>query len=204
MDLRRRSDFADRPSWFLQECEALGLFQTRMPRFPQLFFYNFSEMEVVEKQGQSSLGPSVTQWSSMGWLLSHPRLESKSGMSDVLYWHLEGSFDKNQKRMHVRRRQPPPAHPRLHSDHLRFFTGRLRWTLLSEGGSAIEMTSEEEISGANEKEGEFWLETGEGGRENRPKSSLVKKLASAIPLEEEEDYYVPSSVPEEQELRIRK
>ena len=196
MDLRRRNDFADKPFWFLQECGALGLFQTRMPRFPQLFFYDFPENEVAGKQGQSPLGPSATQWLSMGHLTSHPRLESKSGMSDVLYLHLEGTagpLDRSQESTYERRRQPPPAHPRLHEDYLWLFTWRFRWTGLDK----------REPSGTNNTEDEFWLEIGEGHKESRPENSLIRRLTLAAAVEGSDDY-IPSSVPEEQELRIPK
>lgn len=196
MDLRRKNDFANKPSWFLRECEALGLFQARMPRFPQLFFYQISQAEVAEKQGQLPLGPSATQWSSMGWLASHPRLESKSGVSDVLYWQLENmvrSLNKEQGSTRSRRTQAPSPHPRLDPEYSWIFTRRFKW---------IEV-DEDEARERNEREDEFWLETGEAWRENRPPSSLTRRFASAAAPEEGSDY-IPSSVPEEQELRIRK
>ena len=196
MDLRRRSDFVDKPSSFLQECEALGLFQTRMPRFPQLFFYDFPEAEVAGKQGQSPLGPSATQWLAMGRLISHTRLESKSGLSDVLYLYLEGTvgpLDRSQESAQGRRGQPPPPHPHLHPDYLWLFTWRLRWT----------GADEREISGTNNTEDDFWLEIGEGRKENRPENSLTRRLTLAAAVEGSDDY-IPSSVPEERELRIPK
>jgi hypothetical protein len=185
MDLRRRNDFASKPSWFLRECEALGLFQTRMPRFPQLFFYNCSEAEVIGKQGQAPLGPSAMQWSSMGWLASHPRLESKSGVSDVLYQQLE--------KIYGARTRAASAHPHLDPGYLWIFTRRFQWTDLDK----------EEMRVRNKREEDFWLETGEGRRENRPQSSLTRRLTSAAAMEDGSDY-IPSSVPEEQELRVRK
>ena len=206
MDVRRRSDFADRPPEFLQECEALGLFQTRMPRFPQLFFLNFSETGVIGKEGQSPLGPSATQWGCMDWLISQPRLESKCGMSDVLYLHLErvaGHPDKKLPRADDRGERPPPAHPRLHPDHLEPFIRLVGW-MLDEGESLIKTTFEEAMGGTDQEEEEFWLGTSEGCGENKPKSLLTRELISAACLEEGGDYYIPSSIPEEQELRIRK
>lgn len=45
--LDKRQRIADRntPNWFMEQCEALGLFTTQIPAFAQLFFYKFNEQE---------------------------------------------------------------------------------------------------------------------------------------------------------------
>jgi len=45
---------------FKTEYDRLGLFQTRMPRFSQMFFYNFGEREVVQELGQLRIGSVVS------------------------------------------------------------------------------------------------------------------------------------------------
>jgi len=45
---------------FKNKCDGLGLFQTRMPRFSQIFFYNFEEREVVQELGQLRTGSMVS------------------------------------------------------------------------------------------------------------------------------------------------
>ena len=74
--------------WLIQGCDVLGLFQTRMPRFTQLFFHDFSEDEKTLEIGQSS-SPSSSLRAAKAFLESGVRLESKSGLSDVWYHYVE-------------------------------------------------------------------------------------------------------------------
>ena len=76
------------PGRFIQECEALGLFQTRMPRFTQLFFHDFCGREVALEIGQSETF-SCRQRAAKAFLTSGARLESKCGLSDIWYHFVE-------------------------------------------------------------------------------------------------------------------
>lgn len=124
--MRRRSDFGEKPSWFVEECNALGLFRTRTPRFSQLFFYDFSEEEVLQKQGQPEDGAKVSRRAATAYLSSRVRLESKSGLSDVWYWCLERGSG-NPRRSLEGYGKLTHSHPRLHCDHMELFINRLRW-----------------------------------------------------------------------------
>lgn len=73
---------------FIQECEILGLFQTRLPRFTQLFFHDFEEHELTLSSGQS-LTSTSSQRAARAYLLSGIRLESKCGLSDAWYSYVE-------------------------------------------------------------------------------------------------------------------
>jgi hypothetical protein len=60
-----------------------------LPGFSQLFFYDFSEPEVEQRQGQSGTGGVVSRRAAKAYILSGVRLESSSGISDVWYSYVE-------------------------------------------------------------------------------------------------------------------
>ena len=91
LDHRRRAKFEAKPTGFLKESERLGLFQARLPGFSQLFFHNFSEREVMERQGQSNTGGVVSRRAAEAYLRSGVRLESSCGISNVWYSYVESN-----------------------------------------------------------------------------------------------------------------
>jgi hypothetical protein len=127
LDQRRRKDFDGKPALFLKECETLGLFKTKMPLFPQLFFHEFSETEVHQKQGQSALGPTVSHRAGMTYIGSPIRLESKSGMSDVWYWYLERNSRSFSQGSTSSIQSPRLPRPHLNPIHIEPFVIALGW-----------------------------------------------------------------------------
>ena len=77
--------FAQKSLEFREECEGLGLFEARMPRFSQLFFHDFTDIETKERCGQAETGSRVSRRAAEAYLLSGVRLESSCGISDI--WH---------------------------------------------------------------------------------------------------------------------
>jgi len=191
LDLRRRNDFREKPSWFIEECGNLGLFETKMPRFSQLFFYDFSVEEICEKEGQLAGGRLLLRRAAAAQGNSNVRLESKSGISEVWYRCLEGkpetsgkestSLEQNGKLRLLKQ-------PGLRVDHMELFINKLGWVELHGGVSAARGAT----AGSGRGEEESGIEDG---------------LLQAGILEEEAEMatedYVPSSVPEERELGIR-
>jgi hypothetical protein len=176
LDLRRRNAFKEKPSRFTEESRTLGLFQTRMPRFSQLFFYDFSEEEVCQKQGQLGSGLLASERAATTYLDSNVRLESKCGISDVWYWCLEQSarlYGEEATSVGRQGKYAQSDHPRLHPYHMELFINRLGWRELHRGLLV----------------------------ERR-----IKKRRLAVVPRGGEDFatedYVPSSIPEERELRI--
>lgn len=99
LDRKRRFEFADLPRKFKDECERLGLFQTKMPRFSQLFFHEFSDAETFTRSGQTTAPGSATPIrAARAYLKSRKRLESSCGISDIWYRYVElnaGIFVEN-------------------------------------------------------------------------------------------------------------
>lgn len=128
----------------------------------------------------------------MIWLTSHSLLESKSGVSDLLYLQLDkiARLSNEEEELSLFGGRGP--HPRLDPEYLWVFAHRFQWT----------DPDEEDVHERSKREQEFWLETGLEGTQDRPESSLTRRFTSAAVPEEGSDY-VPSSVPEERELRIR-
>ena len=63
-----------------------------MPRFSQLFFYDFHRSEVAGAGGQEA-GGAVSRRAAEAYLKSGVRLESTCGISDVWYWYVESNRD---------------------------------------------------------------------------------------------------------------
>lgn len=84
LDDMRERDFEDEPEWLLEECENLRLFKTRMPRFSQAFFYEFSEEEITSRSGQQ-ISSATSKRAGQAYVRSEVRLHSKCGISDVWY-----------------------------------------------------------------------------------------------------------------------
>lgn len=103
LDQRRVRAFKANPGWLLRECEDLGLFTARMPRFSQLFFYQFSELEEANCLGQPLSSPPC-QRAAEAFLRSRVRLESTCGVSNVWYSFL-GTYQAEQ------RQTSPPSTP---------------------------------------------------------------------------------------------
>ena len=76
------------PDSFIKDCKSLGLFKTRMPRFRQLFFYNFHRHEFVLNMGQGICSTSSAR-AAKAYLRSGVQLGSKCGLSDVWYHYVE-------------------------------------------------------------------------------------------------------------------
>ena len=106
------------PDQLLKECESLGLFTTRMPRFKQLFFYNFAEGEIWRCMGQATTSSSSRR-AAEAYLRSGVRLESTCGISDAWYRYVETHQnlfqDSTAEDTLVPR--PKPSHPRPQLDN---------------------------------------------------------------------------------------
>ena len=87
-DQRRKLRFSDVSNSIAEECERLGLWKTRAPRFTQLFFYNFFEHEATLGLGQAS-SLAASRRAAKTYLTSGARLESKCGLSDVWFHYVE-------------------------------------------------------------------------------------------------------------------
>ena len=99
-----------------------------MPRFPQLFFHQFSDTEVRQRQGQSTVGPTVSHRAAMAYIKSGVRLESKCGMSDIWYCYLDrnpGLFIEDLTS--IRSPRSPPHGPHLDPSHIGPFVSLLGW-----------------------------------------------------------------------------
>ena len=129
LDQTRRMEFDDNPAWLIEECEGLGLFTTRMPRFLQLFFYNFSDWEILIELGQPT-SSSSSRRAAEAYLLSGNRPQSACGISNVWYHYVENNQD-----LYSRGTTQPlpihqqPSHPRPHSDryHEMYLWSILEW-----------------------------------------------------------------------------
>ena len=129
LDERRKVQLGDASDLVQQECERLGLFETRTPRFSQLFFYNFDDDEVATRAGQL-LTIKASQRGAKACLRSGARLESKCGISDVWY-----SYLLQNKALFAHPDSPPPTQepattgPRAYSEfhHLPHIYDTFRW-----------------------------------------------------------------------------
>ena len=83
-DQRRRAAYRNNPAWFIEECEALGLFTVRMPAFAQVFFYKFTTGE-ISNQADQPTSSSSSKRAAEAYLISGIQLESTCGVSDVWY-----------------------------------------------------------------------------------------------------------------------
>jgi hypothetical protein len=104
LDDRRRARFLRKPVLFKEKCEQLGLFRTRLPGFSQLFFHDFSKLEVYQRKGQTQTGGVVSRRAAETYLRSGVRLESSCGISDVWYSYVEHNI-------HLFREPEPPTAP---------------------------------------------------------------------------------------------
>lgn len=93
LDNRRRDEFGPKLVQSRDECEQLGLFRTRMPRFSQLFFYNFDQWEVERREGQSMAGGVVSKRGAEAYARSGARFESLCGISDIWYHYVESNLE---------------------------------------------------------------------------------------------------------------
>lgn len=137
------------------ECDGLGLFATRIPRFTQLFFYEFTEDEIFELEGQPEGG--LTSWRAARAYLdsSGIRLESTCGISEVWYRYLENheqlfGFDPSTP---PSEQELDPPHPYVKTIHLRSMWEALEWetqhkALLKEGYATIGSQDGQPIDGA--------------------------------------------------------
>jgi hypothetical protein len=86
-----------------------------MPRFSQMFFYEFEEWEVTKGLGQSKNGSVVSRRGAGAYVRSGVRLESSCGISDVWYRYVElnaGRF-KGQNSTSMEFSIHSPVHPSL-------------------------------------------------------------------------------------------
>lgn len=90
LDGRRRLAFRWKRDSLVRECDELGLFQARIPRFSQLFFYNFSQEEEATGLGQPFPSP-VSIRAGRSYLRSGRSLQSKCGVSDVWFHYVENN-----------------------------------------------------------------------------------------------------------------
>jgi hypothetical protein len=130
LDRKRKLRFGGLPRELKAECEQLGLFQARMPRFSQIFFYDFSDLEVLRefRQNTHPEHPAPVR-AAKAYLRSGRRLESSCGISDIWYRHVE----LNAKHF-VRNPPNPPklltpasAYPRPDEDQIRTREPMFEW-----------------------------------------------------------------------------
>jgi hypothetical protein len=121
LDEKRRLRFASQPDRFKVECERLGLFQTRMPRFSQMFFYKFTDQEVLAEAGQS-MDPafSAPARAARYYLKTGRRLESACGISDMWYHYVDSNAGAFLRQRPTLSDLPPPAsvYPRPDKDQI--------------------------------------------------------------------------------------
>ena len=89
LDQQRRIRFRNEPTWFIEQCETLGLFTTRLPAFKQLFFYEFNELEKQSHSDQPASSSSSGRRAAEAYLISGIRFESLCGISGVWYRYVE-------------------------------------------------------------------------------------------------------------------
>jgi len=101
-----------------------------MPRFTQVYFYDFTDKEAQQEVGQPSSG-SVSRRAAEAYLRSGVRLESSCGISGIWYSYVE----KNRDLYTDRTASPPlieqgPEHPRprVYADDARFMWSIFRWS----------------------------------------------------------------------------
>ena len=115
---------------FKNECEGLGLFQMRMPRFSQI--YNFGEREVLQELGQSRTGRVVSCHAAEAYVKSGVHLESSCGISDVWYRYVElnaakfGGLDSQAARFS----SSTSTHPRPNEKQMEAVGGVFDWKKL--------------------------------------------------------------------------
>jgi hypothetical protein len=129
-DKRRRAQFSTKPTWFINECEMLGLFQTRMPEFTQLFFHNFTERKVQQEKGQSLVGGIVSRRAASEYFRSRVQLKSKSAVSEIWYHFLETNSSLFYELFPFTPGiaiTPPSIHVPLHPSLIPQFVRMVRW-----------------------------------------------------------------------------
>ena len=130
LDQRRRLRFANQPHALRAECEQLGLFRTALPRFSQVFFYEFDNKEITAEVGQSmeSKLPAPVR-AARAYLQSGRRFQSSCGISDIWYHHVELNAGKFME-------DPPPlpdlspvpsVYPGLDEDQIREREPMFQW-----------------------------------------------------------------------------
>lgn len=122
LDRKRRLQFAELPRKLKDKCEQLGLFQARMPRFSQLFFYEFTDQEMLAQVGQDVEGGfSAPVRAARAYLQSGMRLESTCGISDIWYRHvqLNAKMFVHNPPNSSNLLPPTSAHPRPDEDQMR-------------------------------------------------------------------------------------
>ena len=126
-----------------KDLETLGLFRTRLPQFPQMFFYDFNEAELTLGLGQAS-GPLTSFRAARAYLKCGVRLESKCGLSDVWYHYVEANrdaFGVDRKEPPSASPTPPAPHPQLDPVHMPLMWDALRWYDQHEGLSESKVTT---------------------------------------------------------------
>lgn len=238
------------PKPVVEECNVLGLFQTRMPRFSQLFFHESLEHEVALKFGRSSR-PSASFLAAKRYLRSGTRLESKCGLSDVWYGYVESNWRlfEDPEMSFSFTPAPPRPHSVLSNDDSHIMCGVFDWwkqhgrsepeweapaaTFSAREACGPQLVAHEEaLSGGTEEcvDGEpgdhqdsLNGDAGDGTKEveegetrgkfndvgeswfSPPAPSFDRALFKAMDKFEsapEADWYIPSSIPEEQELHL--
>lgn len=129
MDRVRRAVSNDMPNWFFEECESLGLFTTRMPRFQQLFFYQPTTHELGIGLRQD-LPCELSRRAAKAYLVSGNRLRSACGISDVWYRYVEDRQDLyNNGELPAIPLEQQPRHPRPRPDlcHEKYLWSVFQW-----------------------------------------------------------------------------
>lgn len=118
LDIRREARFTSMSTLCFSECQGRGLFDTRMPRFSQLFFYKPDKKEAALSIGQPSRSVALL-FAARWYLKSRVRFESKCGISDVLYHYLEEKCAGSEDSVMLSPPSSPASYPipRLNSAH---------------------------------------------------------------------------------------
>ena len=99
-----------------------------MPRFKQLFFYNFQEYEMHLHMGQHSMS-LTSQRAAEAYLHSGVRFKSIYGISDVWYWHVKNhqSHYKNGTAPPLPLVQEPTLHSHIDPLHAELLSASFKW-----------------------------------------------------------------------------
>ena len=130
LDQKRRLRFANQPHELKAECEQLGLFRAALPRFSQVFFYEFDNKEIIAEVGQSmeSKSPAPVR-AARAYLQSGRRFQSSCGISDIWYHHVEsnaGKFMEHPPRL-PDLSPPPSVYPVPDEDQIREREPMFEW-----------------------------------------------------------------------------
>ena len=71
-----------------------------MPRFSQVFFYDFDKREFEEGSGQSKMGNVASRLGAEAYIKTGVRLESSCGISDVWHRYVELNAARFVRRSH--------------------------------------------------------------------------------------------------------